>query len=81
MDPVNGSNVVDPVTGLAVNSLVSAAPDSNVKSNLVITAQNSNVGFTLAASMSTTSYVAGRALSPFADNGYGGYLDGSQKLS
>ena len=78
---INGSSVVDPMTGLPVNSLVSAAPDSTVKSNLVITAQNSTVGFTLAASMSTTTYVAGRAPSPFADNGYGVYLgDSSQRL-
>ena len=78
---INGSSAADPLTGLAVNSLVSAAPDSTVKSNLVLTAQNPTVGFTLAASISTTSYLAGRAPSPFADNRYGAYFaDHSQTL-
>ena len=78
---INGSSVVDPVTGLAVNAVVSAGPDGILKSRLVVAPQSPNVGFTLAASMSTTSYAAGRALSPFADDGYGSYLaDPSQKL-
>ena len=78
---INGSNVVDPLTGLAVNSLVSAAPDATVKSVVVLTAQNSTVGFTLGAAMSTTAYLAARAPSPFADNGYGVYFsDTSQTL-
>jgi peptidoglycan hydrolase-like protein with peptidoglycan-binding domain len=78
---INGSTLVDPVTGLPVKSLVSAALDSSNKLKLVLTTLNSTVGVTLAASMATTSYLAGRALSPFADNGYGAYFaDNSQKL-
>ena len=78
---INGSSATDPQTGLAVDALVFAALDSTVKTKLVLTAQNATVGFTINASMSTTSYAAGRAPSPFADNGSGSYLqDNSQKL-
>jgi hypothetical protein len=79
---INGANkIVDPETGLVVDALVFAALDSSVKTKLVLTAQNPTVGFTVAATMSTTSYAAGRAPSPFADNGSGIYLqDPSQKL-
>ncbi len=78
---INGSSAIDPVTGLPVDALVFAALGSTVKTQLVLTAKNATVGFTVAASMSTTSYAAGRAPSPFADNGSGLYLqDASQKL-
>lgn len=78
---INASTTVDPVTSLPVKALVSATLDPAVKTKLVLTAQNNSVGFSVSASMSTTSYVAGRAPSPFADDGSGTYLhDGSQKL-
>ncbi len=78
---VNGSAAVDPVTGLAVNALVAAAPDAATKTKIVFTAVDPTVGFELAASATTTDYVASRAASPFEDNGYGAVLaDPSQKL-
>jgi hypothetical protein len=78
---VNASALVDPLTGLAVNALVSAAPDATVKSKVVFTPKSTAVGFKLLASITTTSYAAGRAASPFADNGYGVlFADSSQRL-
>ena len=78
---VNGSGTVDPVTGLAVSALVSASQDASVKTQIDFAAVNPTVGFALAASATTTSFVAGRAASPFEDDGYGDVLtDPSQKL-
>jgi Neuraminidase-like domain/Putative peptidoglycan binding domain len=78
---VNASAAIDPLTGLAVNALVSAAPDGVVTSKVLFTAKNPTIGFSVAASLTATSYVAGQAASPFADNGYGViFADPSQKL-
>ena len=78
---INASTAVDPLSGLAVNALVSAALDSVTKSQVVFTPINPNVGAAVAASVTATSYVAGQATSPFADNGYGAiFADPNQKL-
>jgi peptidoglycan hydrolase-like protein with peptidoglycan-binding domain len=78
---INASAAIDPLTGLAVNVLVAAAPDATVKSKVLLTPKNPTVGFSVAASATATSYVAGRAVSPFADNGYGTlFADPNQRL-
>ena len=78
---INASTAVDPLSGLAVNALVSAATDATVKSKVLLTAKNPTVGFSVAAAATLTSYVAGQGFSPFADNGYGViFADTSQKL-
>jgi hypothetical protein len=78
---VNSSTVVDPLSGLAVKALVSAALDSVTKSKVVFTPVNPTVGASVAASVTATSYVAGQATAPFADNGYGViFADPNQKL-
>lgn len=78
---VNGSAAVDPLTGLAVNALVAAALDATVKSKVVFTQKSPTVSAAIAATATTTSYVAGQAGSPFVDNGYGViFADQSQKL-
>jgi hypothetical protein len=78
---VNASTTVDPLSGVAVNALVSAALDSVIKSKVVFTPINPTVGAAVAASVTATSYVAGQATSPFADNGYGViFADPNQKL-
>ena len=72
---------IDPLSGLAVNALVTAALDAVVKSKVVFTPNNPTIGASVAATVTTTSYVAGQAASPFADNGYGViFADPSQKL-
>jgi hypothetical protein len=78
---VNTSAVVDPLSGLAVDALVTAALDNVTKSKVAFTQKNPTIGVSVAATATTTSYVAGRAVSPFADNGYGViFADPSQKL-
>ena len=78
---VNASAAIDPLSGLAVNALVTAALDAVVKSKVVFTLNNPTIGAALAATLTTTSYLASRAVSPFADNGYGViFADTSQKL-
>jgi hypothetical protein len=78
---VNASTVIDPLSGLAVNALVTAALDGVVKSKVVFTQKNPTIGVSVAATVTTTSYVAGQAASPFADDGYGViFADPGQKL-
>jgi peptidoglycan hydrolase-like protein with peptidoglycan-binding domain len=78
---VNAAGAIDPLSGLAVNALVSAAPDAAVTSKVLFTAKNPTIGFAVAASVTQSSYVAGQAASPFADNGYGViFADPGQKL-
>lgn len=78
---VNASAVSDPLSGLAVKALVTAALDATVKSKVVFTQNNPTIGVAVTATVTTTSYVAGQAVSPFADNGYGViFADTSQKL-
>ncbi|MGH3511530.1 MAG: neuraminidase-like domain-containing protein [Pseudonocardiaceae bacterium] len=78
---VNASAVIDPLSGLAVNALVTAALDGVIKSKVVFTQNNPTIGVSVAAAVTTTSYVAGQAASPFADNGYGEiFADPGQKL-
>jgi hypothetical protein len=78
---VNGSAAIDPLSGLAVNALVTAALDAVNKSKVVFTPNNPTIGASVAATVTATSYVAGQAASPFADNGYGViFADASQKL-
>ncbi|QGM47133.1 hypothetical protein H2LOC_016335 [Methylocystis heyeri] len=78
---INAATVQDPVTKLSVNALVSAAIDAADPSRVVLTQKDPAIGFSIAASATTTSYVAGRAASPFAEDGYGGVLgDPDQKL-
>ena len=78
---VNGSAAIDPLSGLAVNALVTAALDAVNKSKVVFTPNNPTITASVVATVTATSYVAGQAVSPFADNGYGVILaDPSQKL-
>ncbi len=74
----NPGNLIDPVTGLPLNSVVSA---SQAGGELTFTAATPTTPFTLAAALSAGGYTAGRRLPPFADDGYGDYLtDPSQTL-
>ncbi len=68
---VNAPGVIDPLSGLAVNVLVTAALDSTTKSKVVFTQNNPTIGVSVAATVTATSYTAGQAAPPFADNGYG----------
>jgi hypothetical protein len=81
---INNSTIVDPVTGLAIKALVSAASllsDTPNLATIALAAVDPTVGFQVAASATETTFAAGRAASPFADNGYGVlFADAKQKL-
>jgi hypothetical protein len=75
---INTPGISDPITGLALNTLVSA---STAGATITVTAANATTAFTLAVSASQGAYTAGRLNPPFADNGYGVYLnDATQTL-
>jgi len=75
---VNATATADPVTGLPLNSVVTAAAAGGV---ITVTAASATTGFTLTASLTAGGYTAGREPPPFADDGYGNVLtDASQTL-
>lgn len=75
---IGGTTTPDPITNLPLNTVVSAAAAAGV---VTVTAASPTTSFTLAVSLSTAAYVAGRRLPPFADDGYGNFLaDTTQTL-
>jgi hypothetical protein len=75
---INGTTTPDPVTGLPLNSVVSATDAGPV---FTLTAQSVTTPFTLAVSLTTGGYTAGRQNPPFAANSAGEFLtDQSQTL-
>ena len=76
--PVNATATVDPVTGLPLNQLVSAAASG---ATVTLTAASRTTWFTLAAGVSASGYTAGRLNPPFAATPAGAYLtDPAQTL-
>ena len=75
---VNATDTADPVTGLPLNSVVTAAAAGGV---VTVTAASPTTRFTLTASLTAGGYTAGRQTPPFADDGYGDFLtDAAQTL-
>jgi len=68
---INAATTVDPVTGVALNQLVSAAAAGAV---VTINAIQSTGTFSLAVSTESGTYTAGVQAAPFSDNGYGEFL-------
>jgi hypothetical protein len=80
---INGATAVDPVTGLPLNAVVSAAADTTdpAKAVITVTGKRFTTPFTLTAAVSPSQYTAGRHTPPFADDGYGDFLaDPTQTL-
>ena len=69
---INAATLSDPTTGLPLDTLVSASASGGT---ITLTATSLTTAFTLAAAASQGAYTAGRLNPPFADNGYGAYLD------
>ena len=69
---INASTLSDPTTGSPLNTLVSASASGGT---ITVTATSLITAFTLAAATAEGAYTAGRLNPPFADNGYGVYLD------
>jgi hypothetical protein len=84
---INATKTVDPTANLPLKDLVSAAAGPTVTSggrtscSMVVTAKDATTTFTITVSLTAGSYTAGRLSSPFADDGYGNFLqDSSQTL-
>jgi len=75
---INATTTADPITGLPMNSVVSAAAVGGV---ITVTAASPTTSFTLTASLQAGGYTAGNLTPPFADDGYGDFLtDPAQTL-
>ena len=68
---INAPTSTDPVTGLPLNSIVTASASGGV---VTVTGASPTTPFTLAAAMSASGYTAGQSTPPFADDGYGNFL-------
>ena len=76
---INATTAADPVTGMSLNSVVTATATrrSGVDFTVglvTVTGQSPTTPFTFAVSMSPAGYTAGQATPPFADDGYGDFL-------
>jgi Neuraminidase-like domain/FHA domain len=75
---INATTAADPVTGLPLNSVVTASAAGGV---ITLTAISPTTAFTLTATLAAGGYTAGSQAPPFADDGYGDFLtDASQTL-
>jgi len=76
---INASTLIEPVTNQQLKFLVTAGTDNS--GTLIVTGYHKTTSFTLACSISPNWYVAGRQNPPFADDGYGDFLnDPNQKV-
>jgi hypothetical protein len=79
---INATMAADPVTGMSLNSVVTAAATERAilhftEGLVTITAQSPTTPFTFAVSMAVAGYTAGQATPQFADDGYGDFLTDS----
>jgi hypothetical protein len=84
---INATATPDPTTNLPLKNSLSAAAGPTETSggttfrSVVVTAKEPTSIFTMTVSQANASYTAGRQSSPFADDGYGNFLqDASQTL-
>ena len=71
---INATTTADPITGLPLNSVVSAVAAGGV---ITVTASSPTTSFTLTASLQAGGYTAASQPPPFAGDGYGGFLTGA----